>query len=121
MTEYEKTASPVQVDHLGETASKTQGHNTSPTTLSQATTAEITGNSVEAQRQRLMDHLLQYGSTDTIEARRDLDVLHPAGRIQELRKAGEPIQTIWTTALTEAGNVHRVARYILAAVEVSHD
>jgi hypothetical protein len=110
-----KAASPVQADHLGETASKTQGYNTTKPELPQ----ETTGNSVEVQRQRLLDHFQRYGSINTIEARRDLDVLHPAGRIQELRKAGEPIQTIWTTALTEVGKVHRVARYILAINEVS--
>ncbi len=31
----------------------------------------------------------------------------------ELRRAGHPIQTIWTHATTPEGGTHRVARYYL--------
>ena len=109
MVNNKKEASPVQAGTLGETASKKQTNYTTKALLSQATT----DSSAEAQRKRIMEYLVRHGSTDTIEARRDLDVLHPAGRIQELRKAGVPIETIWTTVITEAGKAHRVAKYVL--------
>ena len=38
-----------------------------------------------AQRKRLLDHMHQHGFITTITARSDLDVMHPAARIQELR------------------------------------
>lgn len=78
----------------------------------------ICGNSSEAQRQRLMAHIRQHGSIDTVQARRDLDIMHPGGRVLELRKAGVPIETIRVSVPTEAGKLHSVGRYILAGAEV---
>ena len=70
-------------------------------------------NSAEAQRQRVHAHLY-LRSLSTIESREQLDVLHPAARIMELRKRGYNIETHWVTEPTECGRLHRVAQYILA-------
>lgn len=68
--------------------------------------------SAAAQRARILDSLSR-GSLTTLEARRLLDVLHPAARVMELRRLGHNIATVWTTDITSEGNEHRVARYIL--------
>jgi hypothetical protein len=49
----------------------------------------------------------------TIEARRELDIMHPAGRVLELRKDGHQIRTISVNEHTECGKKHKVARYVL--------
>ncbi len=68
--------------------------------------------SAEAQRQRILGHLHRR-SLNTIESREQLDVLHPAARIMELRKRGYNIETHWVTEPTGCGRLHRVAKYIL--------
>lgn len=65
----------------------------------------------EAQRLRLHAWLLTATIT-TVEARTELDILHPGGRVIELRKAGHNIVTHWQTVHTGKGK-HRVARYVL--------
>lgn len=71
--------------------------------------------SSEAQRTRLLA-VLRNRSLTTLDARRELDVLHPAMRILELRRLGHDIRTVWTTQATDAGVKHRVARYVLRMV-----
>lgn len=72
------------------------------------------GNSSEAQRARLLAHLIQHGSATTIEIRRDLDVLMPAARVHELRhKFGCNITMVRVYQKTDFGKTHRVARYFL--------
>lgn len=68
--------------------------------------------SSESQRMRLLA-ALRNRSLTTLDARRELDVLHPAMRILELRRKGHDIRTVWTTQATDAGIKHRVARYVL--------
>lgn len=71
-------------------------------------------NSLDAQRNRLLEHLKAFGSGTTIELRRDLDVMMPAARVHELRhQFGKNITTIWTRQQTESGKLHRVAKYVL--------
>ncbi len=50
----------------------------------------------------------------TLDARRDLDVLHPAMRILELRQLGYDIRTVWVQQPTACGKLHRVGKYLLA-------
>lgn len=69
-------------------------------------------NSAADQRQRLLQALRQR-SLSTIEARRELDIMHPAARVQELKKRGENIATHWSKEPTECGELHRMARYVL--------
>jgi hypothetical protein len=73
------------------------------------------------QRQRLLNYLRVHGSCSTIEAREGLDIIHPAGRVLSLRKAGEKIETVWTWDITEQGKPHRVAKYLLAGEGGDHD
>lgn len=56
---------------------------------------------------------LRLGSLSTFEARRHLDVPHPAGRVQELRRAGHEIDTVRKTEQSEIGRPHRIANYVL--------
>lgn len=73
------------------------------------------GNSASSQRARIVAYLQEHGSITTIEARQQLDVMHPAGRIDELREQGCKIDTVWTNDTTEQGKQHRVARYVWRA------
>jgi hypothetical protein len=71
--------------------------------------------SVEAQRARLLARL-RTGALDTFTARRELHVMHPGGRIKELRAAGHPIRTERVTLTDEDGITHNgVALYYLSA------
>lgn len=61
-------------------------------------TARRRGRRVESattQRARLLAHLIERGSVSTLEARgRELKIMHPAGRVRELREAGFNIATV---------------------------
>jgi hypothetical protein len=57
---------------------------------------------------------LQTETITTLQAREELDILHPAARIQELREAGHNIITHRTTGDTGKSK-HRVACYVLLA------
>ncbi|MFI3219338.1 MAG: helix-turn-helix domain-containing protein [Methylococcales bacterium] len=70
-------------------------------------------NSNEAQRTRILEWL-RGESLTTLQAREHLDIMHPAGRIKELRKLGFNILTYWSIESTGKAN-HRVARYVLLA------
>lgn len=70
-----------------------------------------------SQRQRLLQ-ALQSGSVSTIDARDNLHILHPAGRIRELRKAGHNITQEMIQQTSAGGYPQRVARYTL---EVPHE
>ena len=54
--------------------------------------SNIDDTSASSQRVRLLERL-QLGPVDTITARTELNVLHPAARVQELREAGHHIVT----------------------------
>lgn len=75
----------------------------------------------ESQRQRLMAYLLANHSINTLEARKQLDVFHPAGRIKELKdKEGYNIVTTWEHIETDKGE-HRIGRYTLLAGIANHE
>lgn len=74
--------------------------------------AESSANSAAAQRERILVALRRSPLT-TLEARRLLDVLHPAARVQELRDRGYQIMTAWKQDYTAEGRQHRVAQYVL--------
>lgn len=71
-------------------------------------------NTAEQQRQRLSRYLHTHGSITTCEARRELDILAPACRVMELRRAGLEIDLVWVSDFSEVGKPHRVGKYILA-------
>ena len=64
------------------------------------------------QRLRLLA-ALQTGPVSTIEAREALALLHPAGRVMELRRAGYPIGMVWRIEVDGCGQSHRVGVYHL--------
>lgn len=78
--------------------------------------------SAAAQRARLLD-ALRCGPVTTLEARRNLDVLHPAMRVCELRREGYRIETVRVPQATESGKDHNVAKYVLlpTMVEAGND
>lgn len=64
-----------------------------------------------SQRQRLLAWLLTRPIT-TLQARKELDIMHPSQRVLELKAAGHKIETHWTT--DDSGKAkHRVACYVL--------
>lgn len=72
-----------------------------------------TDTNTAAQRMRLLAHL-RHDSITTIEARRDLNVMHPAMRIKELRGAGYNVVTRLMDVFDDYGRRHpRVAIYSL--------
>ncbi len=79
------------------------------------TNAKTHNTSVHLQRARILAELTQaagQGRT-TIELRELIDVLHPAGRIFELRDEGHTIYTRWDVTENAQGRKHRNARYVL--------
>ncbi len=76
--------------------------------------ARLHPNSSAAQRRRIAEHLLVFGSLDTETARRALDVYCPPARVMELRRMGWQISTVMVDVETPAyGRVHRIGRYLL--------
>lgn len=67
-----------------------------------------------AQAQRLLEALKLF-PISTVEARRLLDVMHPAGRIKELREDGHAIHTLRKTEPSDIGRPHSMAVYVLMA------
>lgn len=70
-------------------------------------------NSAQNQRLKLLDWFFEKNSITTDIARNILDILSPAARIFELRKAGYQIVTVWEVWISEYGIKHRIARYVL--------
>ena len=65
------------------------------------------------QQRRLLAALRQ-GPLTTLDCRERLGIMHPGGRVLELRERGWPIVTVWGRQIDAAGQLHRVARYVLA-------
>lgn len=88
--------------------------------LPQNFNANHTNESAAIQRGRMLAELKQRTLT-TLEARRELDVLHPAARVMELRGEGYPIETAWAYDVTSEGYQHRLARYQLTGERAQHE
>ncbi len=71
-----------------------------------------TSNSSSDQRARVLS-ALRKGPHSTLDLRRQADVLCPASRVMELRRAGADIVTTWDYRATESGRFHRVGVYVL--------
>jgi len=67
------------------------------------------------QRSRILKELESAGNEGrtTIQLREQLDIMHPGGRISELRENGYQIHTVWTVTENAQGHKHRNARYVL--------
>ena len=71
-------------------------------------------NSAHNQRLKLLDWLFEHGSISTSEARENLDIMSPAPRIMELKRAGYLIVTVMDNWTSPHGiNHRRIARYVL--------
>ena len=64
------------------------------------------------QRKRILAWLQRHGTMTTLQARNEMAIMHPGGRVMELRRAG---YFILTTRLE-----NRVAKYVFLA-ESAHD
>ncbi|WP_347251493.1 helix-turn-helix domain-containing protein [Legionella sp.] len=69
-------------------------------------------NSASTQRKRTLSYLEKYHRLSTIEAREKLGVLHPCGRVKELRAKGYLIETHWIKAPDANGVFHRIGLYV---------
>jgi len=72
------------------------------------------GNESPTQRTKCLAAFQQFGTLSTVEARRHLDVMHPAARIKELNDAGL-VQTVTLRRVeqTECGRLHHVGLYVV--------
>lgn len=75
-------------------------------------------NILEQQRQDLIDELKKR-DVSTIDARDELNIMHPAGRIKELREEGHniSIKLIWQD--DKAGRPHKIGLYHLEREEIA--
>lgn len=64
------------------------------------------------QARRMLEALRQT-AVSTFEARRYLDIMHPAGRVQELRDDGHEIDTFRLSEPSDVGRPHCIALYVL--------
>ncbi|KJV07550.1 helix-turn-helix domain-containing protein [Methylocucumis oryzae] len=71
----------------------------------------FTPSDTNSQRHKILDWL-NHAPLTTLQARQELDIMHPAARVQELREQGHNIVTHWSTDDTGKGK-HRVACYVL--------
>jgi hypothetical protein len=76
---------------------------------------QLSGTSRATQRVRLRTAFQQFPMLNTVEIRTGLDIIHPAGRVQELRDEGVKIDTLWTVVGSETGEEHRVANYLMVS------
>lgn len=68
--------------------------------------------STASQRMRILARLRR-GPMTTTQARRELDVMHPAMRVLELRRHGHSIYTEMTRQETAPGRWHTAGKYVL--------
>lgn len=74
---------------------------------------ECQGNSSEAQRALIL-FMLRKGSVNTFDAREN-GIMHPGGRIMELRRLGYVIDMIRVRAADASGKLHWIGCYFLRA------
>src|SRR5579862_3771809 len=95
------------------TTENDKGRDSGKSATPKTTKRKFNDNSAEAQRYRLLE-ALRKGPLTTIEVRHDLDIMMPAARVYELRHdESHDIEMIWVNRPTAAGNLHRVALYVL--------
>jgi len=70
------------------------------------------GNDAQTQANRALEAFQVLTSLTTQDLRQDLDIMHPAGRVKELRERGYDIRTYWDNYPTACGKMHRMARYV---------
>ncbi len=65
------------------------------------------------QRKRILDWL-QSSPLTTLQARKELDIMHPAARVQELRERGHNFVLNWVIEFSGKSK-HRIGQYVLFA------
>lgn len=65
------------------------------------------------QRAALLKWLQAHQRITTLQARNELGIMHPAGRVQERRDAGNDITTHWQWEADATGKEHKQALYVL--------
>lgn len=77
--------------------------------------SDITDTSIKSQQLRLLSALqASSNGVTTIQARSDLNILHPSGRVKELKRRGYQIETVRVTTNDDYGRRHQsIARYVL--------
>lgn len=73
-------------------------------------TQKLSGNAA-SQCNRILEYL-RTKSLTTIDARTELDIMHPSARVQELKEQGHNIVTYWEVVDNGQGK-HRIANYVL--------
>ncbi len=73
---------------------------------------QFNGNDAHSQRMRLLARLRE-ANVSTTDARRELDIMHPAARVQELREMGFIIHTVKIADFTASHRIRHIARYVL--------
>jgi hypothetical protein len=69
---------------------------------------------LDAQRKRILDWLCAGKTLNTFQAREILDVMHPSGRVMELKRKGWRIKMRWINVDKGLSN-HRIGQYFLSA------
>ena len=83
------------------------------------TQAKFSSNDAHSQRMRLLAKLRE-ANVSTTDARRELDIMHPAARVQELREQGNIINTVKIAEFTASHRIRHIARYVLVR-EAGHE
>jgi hypothetical protein len=80
-------------------------------------------NSLATQRARILKHFAENPRLSTIQAREEMGILHPCGRVMELRKRGYRIETHWIKEPDLNGVLHRIGLYVFQGMkkEVNHE
>lgn len=76
-------------------------------------TASAVVESHSRQRAAILEWLQRGAGLTTLQARNELGVMHPAGRVRELRRRGFDIKTYWRVDFDATGNPCRQGLYIL--------
>ncbi len=68
---------------------------------------------MKSQNQMILDHLMEHGHINQLEALGNLGIMRLASRINDLRSAGHPIITEMITVTNRRQETCRVAEYRL--------
>lgn len=96
----------------------------SPETLGQPKLSKrVYSNAAASQRARIIKHFEEQSPRlSTLQARNQYGILHPSGRVMELRKTGFKIDTHWISEPDANGVLHRVGLYVYQGKqEIPHE
>ena len=85
--------------------------------LGNSKSKSLYSNSTSSQRARILEYFSKCPRLSTMKARDELGVLHPCGRVLELRRLGYRIDTLWVRESDNNGVPHRVGLYIFHGID----